>query len=201
MARWILDRHDYLVRSGLDKALAELIGKRNDDGTVLDVGCGSDNSYCDLFTNHIGLDLDSGDIWGTGEQLPIKSSSIDTFLSIQVLEHVEDPKAFLLEAHRVLKTNGKIILSTHGTYPIHTEKDYWRWTDKGLRKLFESMGFNNVEVTPVGGYWLCLFQLINCAINMTCLKPLIPIFNVIGSLDLFKNKRMSVVYVTTAQKL
>ena len=137
MARWILSQHDYLVRSQMDKIFKYILMDANFD-KVLDIGCGS-RPYKSLFHNSIGIDYNSGDIHATGENLPIKSESVDLVFSTQTLEHVEDPKTFLLEARRVLKPGGRIILSTHGTYPIHADKDYWRWTDKGLGKLFKSV--------------------------------------------------------------
>jgi ubiquinone/menaquinone biosynthesis C-methylase UbiE len=46
-----------------------------------------------------------------GESLPFRSDTFDGAVSLQVLEHVPDPHAFLREAYRVLKPGGFFFLS------------------------------------------------------------------------------------------
>ncbi len=88
-----------------------------------------------------------------GEPLPLKSGSIDIVLSTQVLEHVEDYMGYLKEANRVLKDDGLIILSTHGTYEHHPcPTDYWRWTSDGMKKIFQDSNFKIIELYGVINY-------------------------------------------------
>jgi len=47
-----------------------------------------------------------------GKTLPVDSNSIDVVISFQVIEHVEDDNGFVAEARRVLKTGGRLILTT-----------------------------------------------------------------------------------------
>jgi SAM-dependent methyltransferase len=114
--------------------------------TVLDVGCGA-SPYRPLFTGrYVGVDAAAfhGDptIVGTGEDLPIRDGAVDVVLSTQNLEHVLDPDRVLREAARVLRPDGQILLSTHGVWVHHPDPhDYWRWTEEGLRELFERNGF------------------------------------------------------------
>src|SRR5262249_30323997 len=117
---------------------------------VVDFGCGN-KPYQDLFKKkfrqYFGADLrgnvDAEIVIGCGGELPIADASVDCVLSTQVLEHVEDPRFYLAEAYRVLKPNGSLILSTHGTWPFHPDPtDFWRWTVDGLRREITTAGFD-----------------------------------------------------------
>lgn len=71
----------------------------------------------------------------------IADSSYDLVLSTQVLEHVREPQAYLAEAKRLLRPGGRLLLSTHGTFPDHgCPHDYWRWTADGLRLSLSQSG-------------------------------------------------------------
>src|SRR5690606_40957980 len=60
----------------------------------------------------------------------------------QVLEHVPDLPRYLMEANRVLKPDGKLILTTHGVWKYHPDPgDYWRWTSAGMRLQITQFGF------------------------------------------------------------
>ncbi len=88
-----------------------------------------------------------------GEPLPLGSDSIDLVLSTQVLEHVEDYMGYLKEARRVLKDDGLVILSTHGTYEHHPcPTDYWRWTSDGMKKIFKDSNLKIIEFYGVMNY-------------------------------------------------
>lgn len=121
--------------------------------TLLDFGCGS-MPYRPVFEtrvrSYIGCDLG----WNTLADvhvehigaLPYDEGSIDAVLSTQVLEHVEDPAAYLREALRVLAPRGHLILTTHGAWRYHPDPhDYWRWTSAGLRKEVARAGFEIIH--------------------------------------------------------
>lgn len=122
---------------------------------ILDYGCGG-SPYRTLFPNAVRYVR--ADLAGTPEidhafrsdsRLPeIASTSFDLILSTQVLEHVADPAAYLAEALRLLRPGGKLLLSTHGTFPDHgCPHDYWRWTADGLALSLKQAGFSEVTVT------------------------------------------------------
>ncbi len=122
---------------------------------ILDYGCGG-SPYCSLFPNavrYVRADLagtpDIDHAFRSDSRLPeLASSSLDLVLSTQVLEHVTDPAAYLAEALRLLRPGGKILLSTHGTFPDHgCPHDYWRWTADGLALTLNQAGFSEVVVT------------------------------------------------------
>lgn len=76
-------------------------------------------------------------------KLPVKSESYDFVFSSQVLEHVDDPRAYLNECFRVLRPGGNLLISTHGIYEDHPcPEDLWRWTSTGLEKLLRAADFD-----------------------------------------------------------
>ena len=75
-------------------------------------------------------------------------------------------------------------------------------TDQGLREMFA--GFDDVEIMSLGGYWLCIFQLIAIAVNAVlpkkAAKLILPLVNIIGSLDIGNNMKLSVGYIVKNRK-
>jgi ubiquinone/menaquinone biosynthesis C-methylase UbiE len=163
---------DYLVLNSLIKTLEKAIGKysRGTSLTVLDIGCGS-KPYFPLFKDkikkYVGIDLIHSkyvDCIASAEYLPVGPETFDIIISTQMLEHVENPPKVIEEMYRVLKKEGIVYLSTPGVWEKHgTPNDYWRWTDDGLKIIFDD--FSTVEVMENGGAILCLFQLLNLYIK------------------------------------
>lgn len=116
--------------------------------TALDYGCGG-SPYRHLFatTQYIRSDFIPGDntdctIDNLG-RVPLQSDSCDVILSTQVLEHVTSPRAYLVEANRLLKTKGRLIVTTNGIWEDHPcPYDLWRWTADGLVRQVEDAGFS-----------------------------------------------------------
>lgn len=46
------------------------------------------------------------------QKLPFKSNSFDLIISLEVIEHLIEAETFLSEIHRILKSNGSLIIST-----------------------------------------------------------------------------------------
>ena len=86
------------------------------------------------------------------EKNPFKKRSFDTIFCSQVLEHVANPLAVLLEFHRILKPGGTLILSVPHLAYLHNEPhDYYRYTEYGLRHLLTHAGFEVIEMRWSGG--------------------------------------------------
>lgn len=91
----------------------------------------------------------------------IQNSTIDFILSTQVLEHVKEPHKVFKEFNRLLKTNGRVFLTTNMCYEEHMiPYDYFRYTQYGLRYLGESSGFEAEAIKPHGGYFQVLYYLL-----------------------------------------
>lgn len=78
-------------------------------------------------------------------KIDVQDHSIDAVLSIQVLEHVRDLESYCREIHCLLRHDGTLFLSTHGTWLYHPE-DHRRWTRTCLIHDLETRGFHVKEI-------------------------------------------------------
>ena len=81
------------------------------------------------------------DVWGDGNRLPFVDESFDTVLSVEVLEHVPDPDRMVAEFARVLRPEGRALVTVPFASALHQLPfDYYRYTPNGIRALFERHG-------------------------------------------------------------
>lgn len=91
------------------------------------------------------------DVICSATDLPFDNESFDSHVSFEVLEHIDDPYKYFLEAARVVKRGGIIVLSTpflfrmHGGEPSH-EKDFFRYTNGFFYKIAND---NNLELVEI----------------------------------------------------
>lgn len=90
-----------------------------------------------------------------GSRLPFNDNSNDIVTSFQVIEHIDNDRAFAAEIHRVLKPGGKLFMTTpnKATRLKPGQKPFNRFHKREyladeLKKVLE-MSFNNVEVHGV----------------------------------------------------
>lgn len=149
---------DWLLLRGMQRQIGSLVERLDRCGaTALDFGCGS-RPYAPLFQQagitYQGADFGSeGDVRiGNDGFLSVPDSSRDLVLSFQVLEHVRDLGTYLGEARRILRPDGLLVLSTHGTWLYHPHpEDHRRWTREGLIHDLAAHGFDVVECVAIVG--------------------------------------------------
>lgn len=162
---WLDMRH-------LDEAVRHLAPQAS--GVMLDVGVG-ERPYGALFTPHVthyyGLEYPpvvfgnlNPDLWdyihvvhgiidifGDGHVLPVRDASVDTILSLEVLEHVPDPERCVAEMARALRAGGKVLLTVPLVSPLHQlPYDFRRFTPAGLKELLERHALVVDEIRPRG---------------------------------------------------
>lgn len=160
----------YIIRGGLLRSISKLAP--GIDGDILDFGCGS-KPYQTLFSNassYIGLDIQvSGhdhkkskvDYFYNGKQFPFADSSYDAVVSFEVFEHVFNLEEVLSEISRVLKPDGKLLLSIPFAWGEHEiPYDFARYTSYGITHILKDNGFEVQKVTKTTTYVQAVFQLI-----------------------------------------
>ena len=75
----------------------------------------------------------------------------DSAFCVEVLEHTIHPQKVLDNIWHNLRPGGKIFISIPFMYPIHSEEDYHRFTENGLRKILEEAVFNDITIRPTVG--------------------------------------------------
>ena len=135
----------------------------NATGTFADIGCGKapmlglyeprvdqvvtmdwPGSYHQGESINVSADLSDG--------LPLASSSVDSALLSDVLEHLYDPAECLREVARILQPGGVLIGSVPFLYGLHEEPhDYARYTSHFLRRALGDAGFEVQQCRPYGG--------------------------------------------------
>lgn len=220
---WTSDRYYILVklRQALEQTITDQVRpiQQQHKLTALDMGCGT-MPYRSLFTpvvhQYWGADLASNPMADlaihpdTGS-VDLRDNSVDLVISTQVLEHVESPAAYLTEAHRLCKSHGLLILSTHGYWPYHPiPTDYWRWTGAGLKKLLTDCHWEVVELTGVLGFAAASACLVQDALIPKIKSPFKRVFAVlmqqaIRCLDRFysceERQENAAVYLVVARPL
>jgi len=76
----------------------------------------------------------------------VAAARFDIVIAAQVLEHVVDPDKALENCKRLLRPGGHLLVTTPFLIRYHPEPlDLWRWTEAGLRLLFERHGFQVIS--------------------------------------------------------
>lgn len=168
-------------RIHLERLVAEVAKSVPQGSMLLDAGAG-DSPYRQFFANctyeaadvckrddkqyaHVGYVCDL-------TAIPVEAGRYDFVLCTQVLEHVPRPLEVLQEFFRVLKPGGRVWLSTPLAFEEHeVPYDFFRYTQFGLRSLFERAGFEIEKLDWVQGYCGTVAHQVNYARHMLPRRP------------------------------
>ena len=133
-----LTHTDKVSDHSYDQRTLDLIERaRERGGMVLDCGAGARTT---VFPNLVQVEVvpfDNADVLAANQALPFADAAFDVVLSLDVLEHVNNPFRAAQEMARVLKPDGLLyvdapFMQTEHGYPEH----YFNMTRMGLRALF-----------------------------------------------------------------
>jgi SAM-dependent methyltransferase len=159
----------YLIRRSLYLTIRECASGIS--GRVLDFGCGS-KPYESLFSQasaYVGVDLQASghdhknskvDVFYDGQHLPFDAASFDAVVSFEVFEHIFELDQSLQEIKRVLKPDGKLLISIPFAWDEHEAPfDHARYTSYGIQHMLERNGFEVKDVRKSNSYVRALAQL------------------------------------------
>jgi SAM-dependent methyltransferase len=93
--------------------------------------------------------------------IPVKDESFNGVIISEVLEHVRDPKLVLLEAYRILKPDGKLLICVPFMLHVHADpNDYGRYTDQYFREILSELRFKNITITKQGYFFSVLTNML-----------------------------------------
>lgn len=128
--------------------------------SFLDVGCGGQpfRKLIEKYHVYQGLDykaqVNDGSVIEMGiddEIIHEDLAAYDVILCTEVMEHVFNPFQAYKNLSALLKSGGRILITTPFIYPLHeTPHDYWRLTPYALDRLGEYVGLKQLEQKELG---------------------------------------------------
>lgn len=93
------------------------------------------------------------DITGDIQELDkyVEPDTFDAILCFETLEHTVDPRLCIQQMRKALVEEGFIFISVPFTMGHHTPRDFWRWTEDGLKHMMLTEGFEVLKLLPMGG--------------------------------------------------
>ena len=149
-------------------------------GKILDVGCSGKNGFNPYLKGHVvGFDIidianDSDNykeiVKGDANNLDeyFGKGTFDTIIALELIEHLHNPIKFINDCHKLLKTNGLLILSTPTPYYYRTlignlffykkcssqDIHYSIWSPRTLNTVAKTFGFDVVNVTSADRFYI-----------------------------------------------
>ncbi|MEO1405946.1 MAG: class I SAM-dependent methyltransferase [Pseudomonadota bacterium] len=85
--------------------------------------------------------------------IPVEDNRFDAVVFTQVMEHLPEPEQALKELFRVTKPGGKMFYTGPLHYHEHEQPyDFYRYTQFGVRYLFEKAGWIVEDLRPLDGF-------------------------------------------------
>lgn len=144
---------EHIYWKNLEKAIKK--------GKILDIGCGPGLKSHVLSKKQkvIGFDNDKKQInaWkkykcnlflASAENIPIKTKTFDTVLCTEVIEHVRDYKKLVRDMLRVVKKQGRIVITTPNAATNRSGEKYGHFKEfriEELKKMFKTKNTRIVE--------------------------------------------------------
>jgi ubiquinone/menaquinone biosynthesis C-methylase UbiE len=164
---------DPRTRHRTETVRATLLSNVPKGSCVLDVGCGLGDVLEGLVDEYscFGIDFAESNVkratrrlknkavlkQGSAYALPFDDASMDAIISLEVLEHLEDDRAALLEMLRVLRPDGSLLLAVPYTYYwssyLELMGHYRHYTRESFTKLLAGVSLEVERYLPNYPRW------------------------------------------------
>ena len=164
-----------------ERRRALLLGEARAGERVLDLGCGAGRFVAalrDAGADPVGVELADGalerarrnvpgaDLRAMTDEIPLEDSSVDLVWCSEVLEHVPDTAGLLSEARRVLRTGGRLLVTTPShdlprrallalaRFDTHFDplgQHVRFYSRRSLARVLATFAFEEVHVSSIGG--------------------------------------------------
>ena len=93
----------------------------------------------------------------------VPSARFDLVFCTEVLEHTSDPFSCAKSLKNLIKDDGIVVVTTPFNFRVHNpHPDNWRFTEHGLRMIFEAANFSDIDISEVPSErWLAPIQYIS----------------------------------------
>jgi SAM-dependent methyltransferase len=205
------------------RSITKFIGN---DKTILDIGCGNGIYSLEFSEKNfvVGVDLSIDEIKtakhisektrenaffvvADATHLPFKKSVFDLAICLEVLEHIVDDECALEEAARVIKRNGKLIISVpHKEQKRYLlKKDFYELEEQHVREGYDVASMNQLldrfDVITIEKTFLTFssiaWELATLSRNHWIFFPLL---NFISLMDVFSKSRGNGITVVSRRK-
>ena len=101
------------------------------------------------------------DVINDAISLPFMEESFDAVICAELLEHVFKPELVLREIYRVLKIEGKLLVTVPFLYRIHADPDdFGRYTNTFWWLVLNEVGYRDIKIEKQGFYYSVLADFI-----------------------------------------
>ncbi len=168
--------HPQFIMLSYTKEAEKEIAKNARDKDLIDIGCGRmpyRKSLESKVKSYVGVDhpkiseLYTSDIkpdvfCDITKKIPLKDSSFDLAIMLEVLEYLENPKKTFSEIYRLLRPNGILIFTVPFLYPLHDMPyDRNRYTNTQIKTFLLKSNFEILKLKVQGNFLSFWFQSIN----------------------------------------
>jgi SAM-dependent methyltransferase len=86
-------------------------------------------------------------------QVPFADACFDAVICAELLEHVRDPRFVVSETFRILRENGKLLITVPFLFRIHGDPyDFGRYTGHYWQIALQETGFRDIDIEQHGAF-------------------------------------------------